>query len=606
MKTIVIDGQVWQTGAWFRGMGVYVRSLFSAYLVQHPDTDLHIVLNQNMPSQDDRVSAIKGAFPNATVHMLNLPFQPKPGVGEEERAKAALNECMATLTADQIFYFQPALFLFDYCAVFPDNVTKMALFHDLIPLIFRDIAQEYAQYFPAHLYFPRFKVLFEADIIFANSATTARDVEIYMGLPQTQFANLDGSLNESLLLPPQESEKVVLSQFGVAKTPYVLLPTGGTPHKNNLCAVQAFHLLRQTISRPLKLVTTSHFRDYEKAELRSIAGDDIIFTDVITDDQLGILFRNAESIMFPSLYEGLGIPVLEAVAHGKAVACSDIDVFREIPYFYEAFYTFDPTDPFAMADALLNATAKVDFEAKKKHYPAVLEKYSWARSAQLFEEALDNPSSVLPKPTKRIAITCPDPRKNGNVAKLAQRMYGYGLQHGIEFVYFLDPAGDDEIGHTILADYIRGIAECYDIRDLEKQLKLQKFVSIVHFTTDDVRFTAQMHAVLAHPGYVYVGNDNYQRIIEATCQAGMISETQAAAEVSYSALKGIVGASFLASAKGIIAEKHVTKRVQETLSQYNVKIPVITVPEATLVMAERDAQTLQKQVFTHLIDVIGG
>lgn len=606
MKTIIIDGQVWQTGAWFRGMGVYVRSLFTAYIAQHPDTDLHIVVNQNMHNDDDRVAAIKGAFPRATVHELILPFQPKPGIGEEEKAKAVLNECVAAINAKEVFYFQPALFLFDYCAVFPDNVVKMVLFHDLIPLIFRDIAPVYAQYFPAHLYFPRFKTLFEADIIFANSQTTARDVEIYTGLPVKQFVNLDGSLNESLLLPPQESEKQVLKSFGVQRTPYVLLPTGGTPHKNNLKAVQAFSLFKQNLLHPIKLVTTSHFRDYEKAELRAIAGDDIIFTDVISDDQLGILFKNAQSVMFPSLYEGLGIPVLEAVAHDKPVACSDIDVFREIPHFYKAFYTFDPNDPIAMADALLQATAAVDVEAKKQHYPAILEKYSWARSAQVFEEALNHPSKVLPKATKRIAITCPDPRKNNSVAKLAQRMYGYGLQRGIEFVYFIDSGGDDEVGVTVFADYIRGIALCYDIADFEKQLAQTKFASILHFASDDVRFPKLMRAILAHPGFVYIGNDDFLPVINKARDMGIISETQAEAEAVYSVPKGVRGASFLVNAKGIVAENHVAKKVQESCAYYGSKAQVLAVPEAAVTLQEQHAQTLQNQVFNQIIDVIGG
>ncbi len=426
-----------------------------------------------------------------------------------------------------------------------------------------------------------------------------------MGLPASRFVNLDGSLNESLLSPAQESTKNVLAEFGLTNKDYILLPTGGTPHKNNTVAVQAFALLGQTLSRPLKLVTTSHFRDYEKTELRAIAGEDIIFTDVISDDQLGALFNHARAVLFPSLYEGLGIPVLEAVAHGKPVACSDIDVFREIPHFNEAFYTFDPEDPFGMAEALLQATAEMGFEAKKQHYPDILEKYSWARSAKLFAEALEKPLEKLPSTTKRVAITCPDPRKNADVGKLVQRMYGHGLRRGVEFVYFIDPGGEDEIGIKIMADYIRGVAVCYDVQDLEAQLAAQSFDAIVHFLTDDRRFPALLHAALAHPGYMYVGNDDYLPVITTLRDKHMISSSQADAEKAYSPPHGLSGASFLANAKGIIAEKHVMKHIKAWLTHYKLSVPLLEVPESAVVMSGRDSRSAQDLVFNQIIDFIG-
>lgn len=605
-KTIIVDGQMWQTNAYFRGMGGFAFGLLRAFMAASPDTRLLVVLNKHMQCDQERQDGIRSWLPEAQIYLLDLPFEPAPGA-EEQRAVATLDAFVQAQTnGEDVYYFIPALFMFQYCAVFPTNVRKLLLFHDLMPLIYR---QELGKYFPAHLYFPRFRTIFEADVVLANSQTTANDLLQYLGVDPQRVVTIDGSLNERIAASDAaHQERAIISRLQLNSQPYILLPTGGLENKNNIRAAQAFQMLRRTASPPLKLVVTSFFDDQSQRELRLIT-DDIIFTNNITNEELSALYANATAVLMPSLYEGLGLPVLEAVAHNKPVACSDVPVFQEIPHFRDALYAFDPYDIEDMAEALLRAVAGAGFAQKREHYPSIMQKYNWERSAGLFADALALPVYGDRKPPKkRIAVTCPDPRKNNDVAVFAQRMYGYGLQHGVEFVYFIDPGGDDEVGATVLADYIRATALCYDVRDIYQKLAQEKFDGVVHFLSGDARFGHALRAALSVPGYVYVGSEGYLPTIEAMAAAQVISPAQFDTEQQLYALahkkRAFQTPSVLATAKGVIAERHVQKQVQKALDLCGNRAEVLEIPACAVVNFDRNARQNQEDVYRQVIAFI--
>lgn len=614
MRTLIVDGQLLQTNAFYRGMGGFTFNLIHTYAASQPELRLIVVLNKNLTCDDERRAAIQDKIPTAELHLLDLPYQPKPATGEEDKARQALDMFIAqeTTATDDVFYFIPALFLFDYCAVFPTDVKKVLLFHDLTPLIFRE---DMIKYFPGHLYFDRFKTIFEADIVLSNSQTTARDLEVYLGFSPKKIANIDGSLN---MHPLEETTRVttkkdLFERLNLNNAQYILMPTGGTEFKNNIRAAQALMRLKRTLSVDIKLVVTSFFRDIEKQELRLIAGPkDLIFTGNVSNDELTLLYESCTAVMLPSLYEGLGIPVLEGIIHDKPVACSDIPVFREIPHYREALYVFDPYDTEEIAEAMIAAIAQAGYSQKRTYYPEILEKYSWARSSRLFGEALQEQSFFKPvaQPKKRVAVVCPDPRKNNDVSVLAQRMYGYGLQAGIEFVYFIDPGGDDDITATVFPDYVRALALCYDIGRFYERTEVDKFDEIIYFLSGDVRFAQLIRAALSVPGYVYIGNEGYHETIARLAEYGMISEQQVAVEhqiyESTHRVHGFESPSLIASADGIIVEKHVAPKLAKTLKLYDLQVPTLTVPECSVVNFDAKAEQYQRDIYGQIFAFIGG
>ena len=154
--------------------------------------------------------------------------------------------------------------------------------------------------------------------------------------------------------PVQKIELEELQRrYGITQ-PYIFALSSRSPHKNMGNLIKAFFLLKEYDYKDLKLVLAGHLPRnsdelYTLVE-RSKFGKDIIFTGYVSDEVLASLYTNAEMFVFPSLYEGFGIPVLEAFQYGTPVACSNRAALPEIAG--DAAVYFDPTDVEGMAEML--------------------------------------------------------------------------------------------------------------------------------------------------------------------------------------------------------------------------------------------------------------
>jgi alpha-1,3-rhamnosyl/mannosyltransferase len=132
---------------------------------------------------------------------------------------------------------------------------------------------------------------------------------------------------------------------------YVLAVAGDRPHKNLRRLLGAWRMLTPKIREDVALaVVGSLAPDSFDAGMRALGS--------VTDDDLVALYGGACLVVSPSLEEGFGLPVAEAMACGAPVICSDIPVFREIAGDAAAF--FDPTSSEAMSAAIRNALGDVE------------------------------------------------------------------------------------------------------------------------------------------------------------------------------------------------------------------------------------------------------
>jgi len=136
------------------------------------------------------------------------------------------------------------------------------------------------------------------------------------------------------------------------REPMILYPARGWPHKNHARLFQAYAALRET--RPqLRLVLTGG--GLERLEP---VPEGVEILGEVSASQLASLYRRAACLVYPSLYEGFGIPPLEAMACGCPVAASSAGAIPEVCS--DAAVLFDPTDVEAMAAAMLEADARRD------------------------------------------------------------------------------------------------------------------------------------------------------------------------------------------------------------------------------------------------------
>jgi glycosyltransferase involved in cell wall biosynthesis len=150
----------------------------------------------------------------------------------------------------------------------------------------------------------------------------------------------------------------------------VLCVAAKRPHKNQEALLLALeHLPADTV-----VVLAGHPEGYD-ARLRELAAgvtDRVRFVDDPSDAELEALWRIAACAAFPTLAEGFGLPVLEAMRRGVPVACSDLPVLREVGGDVPAY--FDPADPRSIAAAIERASAEGG--------PERAARFTWEAAAQ--------------------------------------------------------------------------------------------------------------------------------------------------------------------------------------------------------------------------------
>ena len=171
-------------------------------------------------------------------------------------------------------------------------------------------------------------------------------------------------------------------RVGAGERPIVLSASAKLPHKNLTRLIEALALL--PAPRPL-LVLPGYPTAYE-AQLAARAAqlgvaDDVRLLGWVSDEELEGLYAAAAAFVFPSLYEGFGLPVLEAMARGVPVACSDRGALAEVSG--DAALHFDPeaTESIAAAvGALLGDQALAQRLRELGRTRAA--QYSWRAAAQ--------------------------------------------------------------------------------------------------------------------------------------------------------------------------------------------------------------------------------
>lgn len=159
---------------------------------------------------------------------------------------------------------------------------------------------------------------------------------------------------------------------------YVLTVSSMDPRKNFPRLVEAFMRMDKV---PHKLyIIGGRPANFEEIKFSNYSEDKIKFLGYVSDEKLVEYYKNASLFVYPSLFEGFGIPPLEAMSQGTPILLSDIEVLREVSG-DTAFYC----DPYNVDDIaekisyiLLNAN---EVEEKKKGYAEQLARYSWDISA---------------------------------------------------------------------------------------------------------------------------------------------------------------------------------------------------------------------------------
>lgn len=187
-----------------------------------------------------------------------------------------------------------------------------------------------------------------------------------------------------------KNDQNILKKYSISK-PYVLYVGAAYPHKNLERLVEAWKILMDKSGNTHQLVLVGKENYFYNVLREKIASsphpdgaprNDIVFAGFVPDSELTAIYNSASLYAFPSLYEGFGLPPLEAMAHGIPIASSDRSCLPEI--LQNAAIYFNPVNPADMAEKIWAALTNQNLREKLLNEAKnLLPKYSWsALSAQ--------------------------------------------------------------------------------------------------------------------------------------------------------------------------------------------------------------------------------
>ena len=225
-----------------------------------------------------------------------------------------------------------------------------------------------------------------ADAVAAESRQTAEDVVRSYGVDRSKVHVIYRGAPTALEPQPSAAAvEAVRRELGVSV--FALYPAQTWPHKNHVRLARALGLLRERRGIVLTVVCTGRQNDFfpeiEAEARRAGVGEQLRFLGFVEATELRALYRLAQFVVLPSLFEGGGFPLVEAFDEGAPVACSDVPAYVE--YAGDAALLFDPLSEESIADVLARMVGdEVLREDLARRGRERVARFTWPRTAATY------------------------------------------------------------------------------------------------------------------------------------------------------------------------------------------------------------------------------
>jgi glycosyltransferase involved in cell wall biosynthesis len=568
----VFDGQVFQTPAWHRGMGKYslefIISLDKLNGNKKHWEGVKVILSKRSKTEYSVLETLKRRAPQVEIVELDLAHNEYDNRPVAVRNKKVLDDYLLSKIniedISSIDYVVLSLMQSEVAPAFSSlkEVHNYSLFYDLIPLMFHRTYLTDAVNRKGYL--SKLAELLKADTYLAISKTVANDLASILGVDKSRIMSIDGA-------PIPHGHKI--KKIANVPKPFLLMPTGNDLRKNNRRGVKGFEQFNKNNNDKFHLVVTSVFQDFEISELKKLS-DKVIFTGNVSGEELEYLYEETSALLFPTEYEGLGLPILEALEKNKPVACSDISVFREISD--SAFFYFDAKDTASIADSLEKAVTTQTLPSDE--YKRVLDKFTWQRTAGLF---FDHARKHQVKKARNdykldLAFFCPSTDESSSGAEI-QQLYSE-LSRLCSVNFYMDTFGKKEEKKI---NYLSQIAGVINIAQ-PNQINLPKTTLPIYYIENKPNCAAILMVALANPGVVVLTDTDLTKLWQAAADRKFIHPTRFDAEKVVNDTYGIKGilASLLANQKSVIVHE---MRAKDTITVAIRKLPKLKRPKVVLI-----------------------
>ncbi|MDO6388166.1 glycosyltransferase family 1 protein [Uliginosibacterium sp. 31-12] len=409
---VVLDFQACQSGSRYRGIGRGSRALMLAMANRLMSRGHEVVCLLSEAFSDglhELRDDIRRNAPGARLTSFRIPSPCAAGAPEnawrQMAARILREHAIACLEPD--FVHVPALLADGWG---DDSVGSVGMLgvhiptsltqHDLIPLV---MADEYMPEGPFRDYYMRkLADAKKADLLLAISEYSRSEAIEWMAMPPDDVVHISSATDACFLEARRSSKEIaeVLARIGVSQGFIFYAPGGFDVRKNMKRLLEAYAILPTDVRSRHQLVVASMIDESLRKQLTSIAAElglrqgEFVMTGYVPDHELICLYQACTLYVFPSLHEGFGLPVLEAMAAGAPVIASNCSCIPEVVGLDEAL--FDPYSVESMSGKMLHGLRDGAFRARVKvHGEQWHKQFSWERSAAIAVEALEKKAAIL-------------------------------------------------------------------------------------------------------------------------------------------------------------------------------------------------------------------
>ena len=277
--------------------------------------------------------------------------------------------------------------------VLPPLVTcrSVVTIHDCIHLMF-------PQYLPSRLAhsYARMSIALaarRATRVLTVSESSKRDILRFVDAPPEKIDVIYNAYDERFAVEPREEDVVRVRERYQLHDEFVLYAGNVKPHKNLERLIQAFDLVRRRGLDHLKLVLIgdeiSRYAALRRAVQRHQLHKYVRFLGYLPETTLAVMYRLAGVFVFPSLYEGFGLPPLEAMASGTPVVTSNVSSLPEVAG--DAAVLVDPYEPGAIADGIYRVLTDESLRRSlRQRGLARAGQFSWEASVRRVRDIYDH------------------------------------------------------------------------------------------------------------------------------------------------------------------------------------------------------------------------
>jgi glycosyltransferase involved in cell wall biosynthesis len=400
---IIIDLQSCQSGSRFGGVGRYSMDLTRAIAKNIGSHDLHILLSDIVDDGISEVfSSLRGLVDKKNFHFFKSTGPVADAFPENNfRARTAelMREKYITLLKPDIVHISS---LFEGLGedittsvgrYFHGDQTSVTLY-DLIPLVHSDI------YLTNDLikkhYFRKIEDLKKSSLLLSISDYSKVEAIRALNIPEEKIINISSATDDKFrpYKVPLHIKNKIKKKYGI-KNEYIMYISSFDQRKNQKGLILAFGAIPYEKRKKFQLLIVGNGWEgayqslYDVGRTVGVGAEEIIFTGKIPDDDLLPLYNLCYLFVFPSFYEGFGLPVLEAMSCGTPVIASNCTSMPEVLGIREAL--FNPHDIHDISKKIYKVITNEGFrnnliEKGLRHS----KNFSWDRSSKIALSAFEN------------------------------------------------------------------------------------------------------------------------------------------------------------------------------------------------------------------------